>query len=328
MDIKIRPLNKTLDEYNRLAEIHLAAWGEVWLDGAARLFHDSKRNPDFLFQRLVAEIAGEIVAHAAYGEDAWNHMPGKYNLDIIVHPTVQRQGIGMALYRAMMSALAARTPAPTLLTATTREDQPGALAMLSQAGFTQVMRSPMARLAVQAVDMARFAAITDRVQQAGITIHCMRDLKTQDPDWQRHWYDLEMAINRDHPMPDRGEPLPFATFAGFLETSLVNLDGAFFALDEEGNYVGQSTLEVRTPGSDTISVGMTGVLRNHRRQGIATALKLQTIDYAQAEGITWIQTSNEENNPMFQLNLQLGFQAAPAWLNFEKRQHHSERNPL
>lgn len=319
MEILIRPLNKTLAEYNMLAAIHQAAWGEVWLDGAARLLHDSKRNPAFLFQRLVAEVDGQIVAQAAYGEDAWNHTPGKYNLDIIVHPAWQRQGIGARLYAAIAAALAIQVPAPTLLTATTREDQPGALALLAKHGFVQVMRSPMARLAVLEVDPSRFADTAERVRQAGITIHCMRELKARDPAWQRHWYELEMAINADHPMPDRGEPLPYETFAGFLETDLVNLDGAFFALDEHDQYVGQSTLEVRTPGSDTISVGMTGVRRSHRRRGIATALKLRTIDYARKQGITWIQTSNEEHNPMFQLNLLLGFQPAPAWLNFEKR---------
>lgn len=319
MDIKIRPLNKTLAEYNRLAEIHLAAWGEVWLDGAARLSHDSKRNPDFLFQRLVAEVDGQLVAHAAYGEDAWNHTPGKYNLDIIVHPAWQRQGIGTHLYAAIHATLAARQPAPTLLTATTREDQGGALAMLAKHGFIQVMRSPMSRLAVQKFAPTHVTDTVERVRQAGITIHCMRELKERDPDWMRHWYELEMAINADHPMPDRGEPLPYETFAGFLDTPLVNLDGAFFALDENGQYVGQSTLEVRNPGSDTISVGMTGVRRSHRRQGIAMALKLRTIDYARKHGITWIQTSNEEHNPMFDLNMKLGFQPAPAWVNFEKR---------
>ncbi|MEZ4615426.1 MAG: GNAT family N-acetyltransferase [Caldilineaceae bacterium] len=324
MDLVVRPLQKTLSEYSALAAIHLAAWGEIWLDGAARLLHDEKRNPDFLFERLVAEVDRSIVGHATYGENAWNHQPGKYELDIVVHPDWQRRGIGTELYHAMRTALAKRTLAPTLLTSTTREDQPGALALLRKAGFTQVMRSPMSRLAVQAVDPANAPGIATRLEQAGITLHCMRELKAQDPEWKRHWYDLEMAINLDHPMPDHGEPLPYETFAGYLETPLVNLDGAFFALDRDGNYVGQSTLEVRTPGSDTISVGMTGVIRSHRRQGIATALKLRTIAYAQAEGIKWIQTSNEENNPMFHLNLLLGFQPAPAWLNFEKRMQHGK----
>jgi GNAT superfamily N-acetyltransferase len=208
-----------------------------------------------------------------------------------------------------------------LLTAYTREDQPGGLALLRKYGFIQVMRSPMSRLDVAAFDATRFAATEEKVRRAGITIHRMSDLKSRDPDWKRHWYDLELAINADHPMPDRGEPLPFETFAGFLDSPLVNTDAAFFALDPTGTYVGQSTLEVPDAHSTTLSVGMTGVLRSHRRMGIATALKIRTIEFAKAYGAQQIQTSNEENNPMFQLNLALGFQPAPAWLNFEKQQN-------
>ena len=64
---------------------------------------------------------------------------------------------------------------------------------------------------------------------------------------------------------------------------------------------------------------MTGVLRTYRRMRIATALKVRTIEFAQTYGAQWIETSNEENNPMLQLNLRVGFQPAPAWLSFEKR---------
>ena len=120
-------------------------------------------------------------------------------------------------------------------------------------------------------------------------------------------------------MADRGEPLPFETFAGYMDTPLVNTDAAFFALDGAGNYVGQSTLDIPDAHSKTISVGMTGVLRTHRRMGIATALKVRAIEFAQAYGAQWIEAGNEENNPMLQINLRLGFQLAPAWLSFAKR---------
>jgi hypothetical protein len=64
--------------------------------------------------------------------------------------------------------------------------------------------------------------------------------------------------------------------------------------------------------------GITGVIRSHRRRRIATALKLCSIRYAQENGFTTIYTDNEENNPMFQLNLELGFKPLPAWTFYEK----------
>jgi GNAT superfamily N-acetyltransferase len=319
MSHTIRPFTATLPEYEAIAAIHNAVWQAEGPTGENRQLHDTNRNPAFFFQRLLAEVDGQIVAHAAFGEDAWNHTPGKYFIEIAVQPTLQRRGIGTALYGEIMPILHARQPAPLFFVAATREDQPGGLALLQKQGFQQVMRDPMSRLDVTAFDPTRFAAVGDKVRRAGITLHTMTELKQRDPHWQRHWYELEMAINDDHPMPDRGEPLPFETFARLVDTPLVNTDASFFAVDAAGNYVGQSTLEIPDRQSKTLNVGMTGVLRSHRRMGIATALKVRAIEFAQAYGAQWIETSNEENNPMFQLNLKLGFQPAPAWLNFEKR---------
>lgn len=67
-----------------------------------------------------------------------------------------------------------------------------------------------------------------------------------------------------------------------------------------------------------VYTGLTGVKRDYRRRGIATALKVKSIEVAQKDGFEFIETSNEENNPMFQLNLQLGYKPAPAWLRFNK----------
>jgi len=319
MRLQIRPLAPTLAEYNAISAIQNAAWQIEGLTGENRQLHDSKRNPGFLFQRLLAAIDEQIIAHAAYGEDAWNHTPGKYFIEIAVHPDFQRQGVGTALYTQIVAALMAREPAPTFFSANTREDQWGGLALLHKYGFQQTMRNPLSRLDVAAFNGARFAAAQEKVRQAGITLHSMSELKQRDLDWKRHWYDLELAINEDVPMADRGEPLPFETFAGFMDTPLVNTNAAFFALDAAGNYVGQSTLNIPDPQSKLLTVGMTGVLCNYRRLGIATALKVRAIEFAQAYGAQWIEAGNEENNPMFQINLMLGFQPAPAWLSFEKR---------
>ena len=60
------------------------------------------------------------------------------------------------------------------------------------------------------------------------------------------------------------------------------------------------------------------VSRNYRRKGIATALKIKAIEKLIEKGITEIRTDNEENNPMYKINLSLGFESVPFSLEYMK----------
>jgi GNAT superfamily N-acetyltransferase len=70
----------------------------------------------------------------------------------------------------------------------------------------------------------------------------------------------------------------------------------------------------------TLHVGFTGVHPIYRGRGIATALKLRTLEYARREGFREIRTQNDTTNAaMLHINAALGFATEPAWIIFEKR---------
>ena len=48
-------------------------------------------------------------------------------------------------------------------------------------------------------------------------------------------------------------------------------------------------------------------------------MKVKGIKFAQTAGIEIIETDNEENNPMLDLNKQLGFEERPAFVNYERK---------
>ena len=64
--------------------------------------------------------------------------------------------------------------------------------------------------------------------------------------------------------------------------------------------------------------GGLGVIREFRRKGIATALKIKAIEALLKKGITEIRTDNEENNPMYKINVALGFKPVPFSLEYIK----------
>ena len=96
-----------------------------------------------------------------------------------------------------------------------------------------------------------------------------------------------------------------------------NVDSWFVALDG-ARYVGMSQGRPNPVDPENMYSGLTGVVPSHRRLGIATALKLRVIAYTRQKGIKTLVALNEEHNPMFQLNLALGFKLKPAWVTYEK----------
>ncbi len=88
------------------------------------------------------------------------------------------------------------------------------------------------------------------------------------------------------------------------------------ALDGE-EIVGVTYL-VRRPGGDA-EVGDTGVLRSHRRRGIARALKMMATRCAAEQGFRYVYTDNRADNAgMLAINTQLGFVPGDVIVVFEK----------
>ena len=103
------------------------------------------------------------------------------------------------------------------------------------------------------------------------------------------------------------------------------MDAHFVAVDKHKStqtsvweIVGVSQIGINPATPDKVQTWLTGVRRAYRRLGLATALKLQAIAFVQTHGARYIETDNEENNPMYTINMTLGFEPQPAWLEFQK----------
>ena len=316
MTFKIREFSPTESEYAAIVAIINATYPEFPTTVEQMQHEDRSLNPDYLFQRLVAEVDGQIVAVGTYFESPWFKAAGNIRTSLTVHPDFRQQGIGSACYDRTLADLQPRQPSS--LVARARDDQAAGIRFLEQRGFKQVEREPRSTLKVNQFDPKPFAPITRRVQEAGIRIVSVAELMETDPDWKRKMWELDGQVSRDIPSHDPIEIPPLEQYEkdilgafGFMPTSY------FIALDGD-QIVGMSGLLRDAAGDDRLYTELTGVHRDYRRQGIATALKLRCIAFAEDYGATEIITTNEETNPMYTLNLRLGFTPLPSWLTYEK----------
>ena len=78
------------------------------------------------------------------------------------------------------------------------------------------------------------------------------------------------------------------------------------ALDQV-EYVGITEFCSNQPAPGLFEIGVTGVLRSHRRRGIEIALKLRKIEFAQKKGIRELRTWNaSDNKGILEVNSELG----------------------
>lgn len=319
MDITFRAHRYDDADYEAQHALHMLLHGEefpmslhewrTWIEG-------SRANAAYFCRWEVAEVEGQIVAFGVCRQAPEEYKPGWYAVELRVYPEYRRQGIGAAWLQRNIEALVQRQGEPLRgMCVFVRDDNTSALTFVEKHGFLPTLKNLVSRLEVQAFDPGAYDALVAQLAEQGITIHSLTELQAIDPDWkQKVWVLFEML------MPDVPSTLPYSPMA-IEEFERIQLSGpfyspeAYFVARQGDDLVGLSSLQLREEGT-SVDTNLTGALRSHRRMGIATALKVRAIAFARSRRIQHINTSNEENNPMYKLNQQLGFMPRPSWIQF------------
>ncbi|MEM7113008.1 MAG: GNAT family N-acetyltransferase [Chloroflexota bacterium] len=328
----IRPFRATDKEYARVVAINNALWPDE-LNTIENLKYDDKTLPaERFFQRSVVELESvttdatateKMIGEVWCGLERYEADPSRYSFGINVDPRFKHleygeNGIFTLAMTHVQGIFQARDPKPTRLITFWREDQATRLAYLKAEGFTVEMRYPESELDVTTFDPTPFLPRAQQVADMGIEILSLPQLQTRFDDWLERCYEMDMEILPDDPSTGEFRVEPIQEYATLFEHPSFLAEGWFVAVLGD-TLVGSSSVWANKADPQRLYTNFTGVRRSYRRKGITTALKLAIVDYAQQQGVTSIRTDNEENNPMYQINLKLGFQPRPAWLELHKR---------
>jgi RimJ/RimL family protein N-acetyltransferase len=267
--------------------------------------------------RRVAETEdGRMAGYGSCMRPFWTAQPDFYNVFVTVDPAWQRRGIGQALLAAV--APFAREHGFSKLRTSCKEDSAGTVRFLERAGFAQIGIRFEQALDVQRFDETPFLDAVERTKAAGYEVVTLAQARQEDPEADRHLYEVFAATIVDVPFPgdERAEPNYDNFRAGTLDAPNTPAEGVFIAR-REGRMVGLTTLELLPNGIGI--TGTTGVLAAQRGRGVATMIKLASLRYLKEHGYREARTHNDTANPpILALNEKLGYRRLPGWLAWEK----------
>lgn len=273
---------------------------------------EQARHPERNFKRMyLVELDGRAVgaAYASQGEWSADHdrlicdiwMPTKFDAAII--PAFIELHENLARERRAKNA-----------DSFVRDSEVGRCKMLAEAGYKITQVAPTTRLTVADFDPASLEAKIAAVREKGIVIRSAAELEEAGIEWKRQLFELATEISKDIPGPIAHGDMPYEHWVAALDDTIYyRRDWMLMAYDGD-RAVGYSRLSPSEANRKVALTGLSGTARSHRRLGIVTALKVKGIENARASGIGFVHTDNDETNPMFAINVALGFTVVFSWM--------------
>lgn len=187
---------------------------------------------------------------------------------------------------------------------------------LESAGWRLVATSWGARLCANESDLPRLRALVRRAQERGYDI---TELTDRDAG---HVCALEMATLPDYPLGVPATTRAPLTLAG--AASLFH-DGRVFGAWHGVDLVAVTATELL---SSRVETSFTSVRSDHRRQGVATALKALSVLAHLEQGMTTFGTGGAQiNDASLKINLAMGYRIVETWLTYESADRFERDSP-
>lgn len=265
---------------------------------------EAMRRPEDAFLRLLTLDAQQVIA---MGQTQNSHIRPRYKfwLDIAVHPNARRQGIGTELERRLRDFAAGH--GGTEITASIKEDDTVSRGFLEHRGYREAYQRFEMELDVRRFDWRRFDGWRNRL--GGLRLFSLAEAGPTEQNLRR-LFDLSIVLSRDVPHPEGAPEYTLEDFQQFARMPGFSPEGLFLVADGD-RWVGLSVVHLNE--GRPAYTDFTGVDRDYRDRGLATILKLATIEYVASREVPAMRTNNDTTNyPMVAVNEKLGYRRLPA----------------
>ena len=238
----------------------------------------------------VAVVDGELAARAEASLNWFSESRTAF-AGVSVRESFRRRGIGNRLWDLLEGHLDEVAPSRVLSMFT---ETPESTRFAHARGFTEVRGETLSCVDPRQVDVSR-------LESRSLELVPLRDVAPDEV------YEVDVITTADVPMTDQLDDI---RYDDWLETvwrrPTLTLEGSVAAI-ESGDVVAftmlTANLEIARAFND-----YTATLPSHRGRGLASAVKLASLQWAAENGIRAVWTTNDETNaPMLAINRRLGY---------------------
>jgi GNAT superfamily N-acetyltransferase len=314
--LRYRPA--TLDDAAFAADVATALHPDEPEDTASWRHWWSSMDPAWTVERFIAEQSGGGVGFLLHHHAPWDKLPKKYGRIRADFAPPHRTSENLAAGFDFIEARSVSTGTEVFSTYV-REDDDSLMHFVEGRGYVRERGGKAWELdlvARRAAIVAMAAASRAKMRDAGIRIHTI----DEDPDPEKfhkiHETSEEAASDVPTTIPHVREP--FEQFMKWFDSPSLRMDRIWIARSGD-DIVGISTLAYPS-GRGNVWTDWTGTARRVRGQGVARALKLETVMQAMDLGITRVRTENDgENAPILHLNEEMGYTRIPGTVQLLRR---------
>jgi len=294
------------DNDERIVEIaNCQAGHSVPLTAARYRAECAEENPEHPGERHVAMKGGQIVGYGSFHWAWWTGDPGIYAATIGVDPAWRRQGIGTQLFHRLRERLRMRDA--RRLTDWVWENASGGRGFAAHLGFQEtglIIQDYL--LDIQEAEVSALFPLKERLSREGLRIAPLSELPREGPTFLRALQRLWTDAGEEPASLEERENAFDAWKQQTMHAAGLSPDTHWIAMEGERPI---GTTFLKQLSADAYENDYTGVAMSHRGRGIATALKLHAIEWAQQQGVRWFLTNSEINNhAMIAIHLRLGYQ--------------------